>query len=71
MLNWIKCVNELPPRFEEVLVWVDDKRGAGWSNNYPVVAYLSVDYNFWSNDRNSDEPLVGVVAWAKINKPEF
>jgi len=71
MIHWIKCTDALPPMFEEVLVWIDGKRGAAWSNNYPVVAHLSTDYNFWNDLRNMDEPLVGVVAWAKINKPEF
>lgn len=70
MIKWIKCVDEMPPTMEEVLVWIDGKRSAAWSNNYPRVAYLSTDYNFYEGLHYSDY-LVGVVAWARINKPEF
>lgn len=71
MIEWIKCVDEMPQIMEEVLVWVDGKRSPSWSNNFALVAYLSTDYKFYEQQHISDWSLIGVVAWARINKPEF
>lgn len=62
MIVWIKCTDYLPPMYEDVLVWMGGQ-GAD-------VAYITKDYNFYA-DTGDGEYLVGVAAWARINKPEF
>jgi hypothetical protein len=61
MLDWIKCADALPPVFEDVVIW---------SSDLPVVAYLNSAY-FFDDGSGFPIPVHDVVAWAKINKPEF
>jgi hypothetical protein len=68
---WIRVEDALPEPFEEVLVWIDGHRGAGWENNHALVAYRNEDGQ-WKQERHPNaDGLVGVLAWKVITQPEF
>jgi hypothetical protein len=68
-MRWYNLADKTPPELEEVLVWIDGHRGAGWRNNHALVAYLSRGH-FWEERHPNKEPLVGVIKWAKISIPK-
>lgn len=65
--QWIACEERLPEAGVEVLVRVDGKRGAAWSNSYMLVAFLSAYGRLWLEERHHDAlPLVGVTHWMPL-----
>lgn len=49
-------------------MWIDGHRGPAWSNNYPLVAYLESDGEWYEERHFHDGPLVGVVAWKPLSR---
>ena len=69
-MDWKSVDDELPPIYEEVLVWIDGHRGAAWSNNYALVAYRTKS-NGWFEERHPRrDAVVGVTHWARFDPPK-
>ena len=66
---WNDIKQALPPLETEVLVWVNGHRGPAWANNYALVAYRHPDGNFYQERHPYAEPIVGVLYWREIEKP--
>lgn len=70
-MNWNPFPDTKPDLYEEVLVYVDGHRGPSWSNNYCLVAYLN-ENGEWRQERHGEaEPIVGVIQWGFIDKPNL
>ena len=67
--GWIPYPAFSPEPFEEVVVWIDGHRGPSWRNNHALVAYLDRDGFWWEERHPSQEPLSGVLLWARIRLP--
>lgn len=67
-MKWIDIKTKKPDSHKEVLVWIDGHRGPSWSNNYPLVAYMESDGNFYE-ERHFDKPIIGVLFWSEIEIP--
>lgn len=66
---WNDIKQSTPPLETEVLVWVDGHRGPAWANNYALVAYLHPNGKFYQERHPYAEPIVGVLYWREIEKP--
>lgn len=67
--SWVNPELSKPEPYEEVLVWVEGKRSAGWRNNYALVAYIN-DQGDWLQERHpASEPIQGVLYWQPISLP--
>ena len=67
---WYDCKLSNPKPYAEVLVWIDNKRGAMWKNNHALVAYITPNGEWFEERHPSREPLAGVIAWAPILDPD-
>ena len=66
-MEWKNYPENKPQYNEEVLVWVDGKRGPSWSNNYPLVAYFSTNNKFY--EERHDTEVIGVIKFCRIEIP--
>ena len=67
-MEWIACVDAMPPWDEEVLVWVDGHRGPSWRNNHALVAYLT-GFGHFAEERHGGEILIRVTHWMPLPEP--
>ena len=68
-MNWINVLDDLPEPYTEVLVLIDGKRGALWTNNHCLVAYLNQKGEWLQERCDDEEPLIGVISWSYIEYP--
>jgi hypothetical protein len=66
-MNWNKIEDQLPEPFVEVLVIIDGYRSPQWGNNYPLVAYMNSDKEFFEERHPTIAPLSGVIKWSYID----
>ena len=67
-MNWTSVEDALPETFTEVLVRIDGHRGAAWSNNYHLVAFLSESGKWWE-ERHGARPIARVTHWMPLPEP--